>query len=321
MTLVTRKPTGKPSWPIILLAGAEKSGKTYHAAHRLILDLIGRTLWVTVSGKTTRTSTARSTVPGSRSSNTTGRSAGSLPPSPAALSRPSGVPNLIVLDSATRLWDLLCDEAQASANRRAATKAAKYKPVPDEDVTISMDLWNAAKQRWAHVIDALRDHDGPSLVTARLDQVTIVNDNGDPTKDKTSKVKAEKSLPYDVGAIVEMPAVGEAWLRGVRSLRFKPGDTGKAEFKDFTVDALWRRLGLAEDVGTRTHSSVSVEAPTPHRGLVNEIALLADAAGIDRAQVAADWAEAHDGQPITQATDVGGLELLRDELKAKGKAA
>ena len=32
MTLITRKPTGKPPWPIMLIAGVEKSGKTYSAA-------------------------------------------------------------------------------------------------------------------------------------------------------------------------------------------------------------------------------------------------------------------------------------------------
>ena len=29
MTIHTRRPTGLPSWPILLIAGMEKSGKTY----------------------------------------------------------------------------------------------------------------------------------------------------------------------------------------------------------------------------------------------------------------------------------------------------
>ena len=32
MALKTRKPTGKPPWPILLLAGRPKAGKSYAAA-------------------------------------------------------------------------------------------------------------------------------------------------------------------------------------------------------------------------------------------------------------------------------------------------
>ena len=43
--LVTRKPSGLPSWPVILLAGREKTGKSYHAALASSSALIGRTFW------------------------------------------------------------------------------------------------------------------------------------------------------------------------------------------------------------------------------------------------------------------------------------
>lgn len=321
MALVTRQPTGKPSWPILLLTGGEKCGKTYAAAESSSSDLIGRTLWVGVGEDDPDELGA---IDGARFEIVVhdGTYRGIVTALTEAAAEPSepGVPNLLVLDSAGRVWDLLCDMAQAEANERAAAKARKYNkpgPAPDDDVTISMDLWNVAKQRWQHVVDILRDHSGPSIVTARLDVVTVVNDNGDPTKEKTTKVKAEKSLPYDVGVIVEFPTLGEAWVRGVRSLRFKPGDTGRAPFPDFTVDALWRRLGLADETGERTHSGARLQAGTPHKELVNEIALLADQAQVARADIAREYADSHDGQPIGNATDVGWLELKRDELTEK----
>ena len=46
MTLQTRKPTGIPSWPIVLLTGVEKSGKTYAAAAASASEMVGRTLWL-----------------------------------------------------------------------------------------------------------------------------------------------------------------------------------------------------------------------------------------------------------------------------------
>lgn len=48
MALKTRKPTGQVSWPFLLLAGAEKSGKSYAAAAFSASDLIGRTFWIEV---------------------------------------------------------------------------------------------------------------------------------------------------------------------------------------------------------------------------------------------------------------------------------
>jgi hypothetical protein len=321
--LKTRQPTGKPSWPIVLLSGAEKSGKTYAAAQASSSDLIGRTLWVTVGEDQPDEYGA---IDGARFEivEHDGTFRGTLAALNGCAALPSGdKPNLIVLDSATRMWDLLCDEAQASANRRAEAKAKKYnRPAPDEDVTIAMDLWNAAKQRWAHVMDALRAHQGPSLITARLDVVAVVDDRGEPTKERVSKVKAEKSLPFDVGAIVELSESGRtAALKGVRSLRFKPTEQQAVPFPDFTVDALWRRLGLAEDTSPRSHSGVNVEAPSPHMDLVRQIAELATAVGVPKEQVATDYAEAHAGQPILNATDVGYLEQIRDDLLAKQVAA
>jgi len=50
--------------------------------------------------------------------------------------------------------------------------------------------------------------------------------------------------------------------------------------------------------------------------LLAEIGALADKTEGGRKQVAADWAETHEGESLRDATDLGGLELLRDDLKA-----
>lgn len=48
--------------------------------------------------------------------------------------------------------------------------------------------------------------------------------------------------------------------------------------------------------------------------LLAQIKEAAERAGVDLAAVAAEWAESHDGHNIREATDIGGLELLRDDL-------
>ena len=74
--------------------------------------------------------------------------------------------------------------------------------------------------------------------------------------------------------------------------------------------SLWRVEGLPADAPTTPPKS---EAAV----LLDEIGAAADAAGVSRQQVAEEWAASHDGQHIGEATDVGGLELLRDDLRAR----
>ncbi len=309
MTLNTRPPTGKPPWPILLIAGSEKAGKSYSAAQVSASKLIGRTLWVGVGEDDPDELGA---LPGARFEivQHDGTYRGILAALTAAAAEPQdGKPNLIVLDSATRLWDLLCDEQQVEANRRAKVKAERNKqPVGDQDATITMDQWNTAKQRWAHCIEALRDHTGPSIVTARLEEVTVLDDRGNPTKNHTWKVKAEKSLPYDVGAIVEMPSRGKTFLTGVRSLRFKPDPQNpeRTAYPDFTVEKLWTDLGLAEKDATSARQHTAND-PEDKPGQEHDAALLALAdkcasKSWDRQDIARAFIEQSGGMALKDAT-------------------
>jgi hypothetical protein len=156
----------------------------------------------------------------------------------------------------TRLWDLLKDNAQATVNAKKGKR-------PGDDANITADLWNAAAAQWAHVMDAIRAFPGPVILTARLDEVAIMDDKGQPTKEKQRKVQAHKTLVYDVGAVIEMPARGETWITGLRSVRYQLEARTKAA-KDFSVDGFWRQLGLADTVtGRRDHSGTRIDGAGP----------------------------------------------------------
>jgi hypothetical protein len=261
----TRRPTGKPSWPILLIAGGEKAGKSYSSAQASASDLIGRTLWVGIGEDDPD---EYGLIPGADfeivEHDGTYRDILAATTWATQQASPDGRPVLVVLDSASRLWDLLCDMAQEEANERARRKAEKERRPPStDDADISMLEWNVAAGRWANVIDALRDHQGPSIVTARLEEVTVV-ERGKPTTEKRMKVKAHKSLPYDVGGIVELPERGRAFLTGVRTVRMQIPE--RIPLPGFTVDKLWRDLGLADaEVGERRHSGVvsATQSVTP----------------------------------------------------------
>lgn len=258
----TRKPTGKPPWPILLIAGGEKAGKSWSCAEASGSDLVGRTLWIGIGEDDPD---EYGNIPGADFEivEHDGTYRDILTAITWAVAQPltDGKPNLIVVDSMTKLWELLCDIAQVSATDRAIAKARKQnRPVPEnaDEADIHMDLWNIAKGRWANVLDALREHQGPVVLTARLEEVTVMV-NGVPARDgsKTWKVKAEKSLPYDVGGIVQMPERGKAYLTGVRTTRIKVPE--RLVLPGFTVDKLWRDLGLADvETGERHHQGVQV---------------------------------------------------------------
>jgi hypothetical protein len=314
----TRRPTGKPSWPILLLAGGEKSGKSWSCAQASGSDLIGRTLWIGIGEDDPD---EYGNVPGADFEIVAhdGTYRDILAAVEWATTQPpvDGKPTLVVLDSMTRLWDLLCSMAQDEANEQARRRAAKQnRAVPDEEADITMNLWNVAKNRWGYVLDALRDYQGPSLVTARLEEVTVVV-GGKPTQDRILKVKAERNLPYDVGGLVQMPERGKAYLTGVRTTRMNVPE--RLPLPGFTVDKLWRDLGLADtEAGQRRHAKV--ESVSPLDLLLRQLAEAADAAGKPREVIAAEWATEHDGEAIRDTRDLDGLRKLINDLRGQQDA-
>lgn len=323
MALTTRKLTGQPSWPITLLAGGEKVGKTWAAVEASTSPLVSRCLWFPM-GEDDPDELAL--IPGFDPAKFDlvehdGSYRGLMSSLMAANALPAEeTPTLWVLDSGSRTWDLLSGMAQREANqRRKADDLSESRITPD--------LWNTANDRWSHVMNEFRVHWGPVIITSRMETVMVVDAQGNPTKEKQSKVLAQKRLPYDVGSIVEMPARGEAWLTGTRSVKLSQMQP-RVKFPDFTFDALWRRLGLADgDVGTRVHSGLDVDDhPMLEADQARvELGGLCDEHGWDRKDVAALWLAQTEDEPLHLSANAAainefGAELLKNGLPGKAAA-
>ncbi|MGW2550136.1 hypothetical protein [Streptomyces sp. NPDC001635] len=261
----SRKPSGRPNPPMILLAGPEKSGKSYEAALGTGSDLIGMTYWIEIGGSE-GTADYYGRVPDARYEivEHNGTYQDILDAVRWAVAQPpvDGKPNMIVLDNVSVLWDMLSDEQALFARWRAEKKAQEQRrrgPNPDLPVTVDPDLWNRAKDRWGEILWLLRRHSGPTLLLARQEMVTAF-ENDKPTRDQVRKIKAEKNLPAAVDAIVELHSLGEAHLTGVRTLHWnvKPGETTR--FPDFSIDELLRRLGFEEAAAARQVTEARPEA-------------------------------------------------------------
>ncbi|MFF0754423.1 hypothetical protein [Streptomyces sp. NPDC004267] len=251
---------------MILLAGTEKSGKSYEAAAFSGSNLIGRTFWIELGEGEGH---HYGSVPGARYELV--RHDGSfrdiLDAVRWAAWQPrgeDGKPNAIVLDSASILWELLGDEQAIIARRRAAKRAAQNKlPASTDptDYTITSDQWNVAKRRWGMIIDALRHHDGPVIMCARMDEVTIFDAAGQPTKERTWKIQAEKKLPFEVTGTIQLRGYRRAFLTGMRSLRLNVAPDQTVPYPGFSLDKLMRDLGLDElTAAERTYVAPRPEA-------------------------------------------------------------
>lgn len=329
MALILRDPTGKPPWPITLISGIEKSGKTFAAAQASASKLIDRTIWFPFGEDDPDEYGA---IPGARfkiaTHNGTYRALYNAMNDALALEQDPSydpkVPDLWVLDSGGRLWALISDMAQVEANRRWAKRRENQgKPIPEDGVRITPDLWNTANARWEGILNLMRKHKGPSIITARLGLKSIVNEKtGEPTGAKDWKVEAQKGLPFDVGVIVEMHARGENYLTGVRSLRWVAKEPRWA-YPDFTMEDLWTKLGLADaPAGERVHTTstgeqsaaADDEVVSRRNKLLTAMLEVAKNARVTVGQLEAKWAENHD-HDIRVTTDLGSLELLLDDLR------
>jgi hypothetical protein len=239
---------------MLCIAGIEKSGKSYSAAQFSASDLIDRTFYIELGEGA---ADQYGEIAGARYeiNEHDGTFNSILGQAQASVAAPRGDrPHAIVVDSLTELWDLLSDEAQAKANRRAAMKAAeKKRPAPAEDVQITMDLWNEAKKKWRRFLDVLRVHDGPVILLARLELV-VVMEGGKPSEAREWKIRAEKNLPFECDAIVKMYAPQSAFLTGVRSTRLQVPPGKELPLPQFTIDGLLRSLGLDEVGATAPRS-------------------------------------------------------------------
>lgn len=245
--LVTRKPSGLPSWPVLLMAGREKTGKSYHAALASASALIGRTFWIGFGEKDPDEYGA---IPGAEFEivEYDGTLASLQQVARAVVTQPAvdGRPNLIIVDSGTLIWETLRDKATWLAQQRHQAQNRTG------EAPVGMDLWNKVTAEWNQLLRTLRSHNGPVIITARMDTVTVMDNKGKPTTAKTEKVKGHRNLAYDVDAIIEMPVRGKATLTGARSVVHKlPERMDIDDFDSKGIDWLWRSLGLDKHAAAR----------------------------------------------------------------------
>lgn len=247
MTITTRKPSGRASWPFILLAGVEGAGKTWAAVEATGMDQVDRAFFLELGEGMADEYGA---VPGAdfeiiEHDGSVGQVREAIAwaaQQPAA----DGKHNMLIFDSLSELWALLSDNAQAEANRRVQRKGRQ---VPEGGAQVTMDLWNRATDVWEGIIAQLQRFPGPVLGTARLEMVTLMDEKGQPTKDRDWKIQAQKRLPYRAQVIVQARQPRRWTMTKIATtvpeLQLEPGS--EHTFNDFSVAKLLTAMGVGAD--------------------------------------------------------------------------
>lgn len=259
MPLRTSKPSGQMPYPTTIVAGGKGAGKTTQLVLASASDLVGQSFILTV-GEERPDAFAGLNGADFQIVEHDGTFADILDQVREVRETPrrDGLPNFFGLDSVSAIWNLLLEQGQTAANRRAQLAAQRQRQTgPIAPVKMANEDWEALRRDWGTLLNLLRTMDGPVALTARLEELTVTVD-GVATAEKVWRMRADPNIGYEVTAVIEMARRGEFTLTKLNDPQ--AGFAGPRPWENFTLDALWRDMGLGHrDFGTRVVETARVD--------------------------------------------------------------
>jgi hypothetical protein len=222
MTLRTRRPSGAVPYPLVLIEGEPKAGKSWMAATFSASKRTGQMYWMDVREGAAdeygaipdadylvleHDGTWRQMIEQIREVRSEAERA-------AAADEP---PVVFVIDSVSGVWTLIKEWVDAKARRRKSN-VARLERDPDAEVDITMDLWNLAKERWDEMMAPLLTFPGIVVLIAAGAEVAVV-EGGRPVPGKVDwRVEAHKTLPAAVSVWVRLLRGQDPEIVGARSV-------------------------------------------------------------------------------------------------------
>jgi len=244
MALKTRKPTGIPSWPLILIEGEEKSGKSWSCAEFSGCDRVGETYWIELGeGRVDE----YGAIPGADYNivehDGTWASildavieVGLIGKQELAAGRK---PVVLVIDSMTAEWDILKGWAELRA-RSSEKSRKKLEADPDAYIDVTTNYWNDANSRHRKLMQLLMTFPGIALMTARGKLAAEMDKKGQPTGEMEYKVEGQKHLAFDASAWVRLSRERPPQVIGVTSthIKHRPGIDQPKPAPNFSIEWL-----------------------------------------------------------------------------------
>ncbi len=248
--LTTRTPTGRVPWPLILIEGPEKSGKSWACAQFSASKRVGQTYWIDLGEGAADEYGA---IPDANylvvehdgSWEQISGAVNAIRDEAQRAADAGEPPVVLVIDSMTAEWDLLKDWTSNRARDRYNKKARQNNRPQlgaDEEPRVSMDLWNDANGRHRKLMTSLMTFPGIVLVTARGKWAAAIGENGQPIEGKKEyKVEGQKSLGFDASCWIRLDRDRPGTVVGVRSVHvgIRPGYDDPIELaKTWTVEGV-----------------------------------------------------------------------------------
>lgn len=241
MTIRTRKPTGIPPWPLVLIEGPEKSGKSYASAQFTACDKLGQCYWIDLGEGSADEYAA---IPGADylvvdHDGTWQDILGQIQEIHDAAAN-SDKPVVLIIDSMTAEWELLKDWISKRA-RESKFAQKQLREDPNAEVKPSMNLWNDAGDRHHKLMRLLMTFPGIVIMTARGKDVAALDADGKPIpKGRDYRVEGHKTLPYDATVWVRLSREDPPTVIGCRSVQhgIRPGVDRPQRFEEFSLEEL-----------------------------------------------------------------------------------
>lgn len=239
----TRKPTGRAPWPLILVEGEEKSGKSWACAELSASDKVGQTYWLDLGEGA---GDEYGAIPGARyeiveHDGTWVSLFGQVEAIRDEAKRAADAgepPVVLVIDTITAVWELLKDWATTRARKTDSAKK-KLRLDPNAEIDVSMNLWNDANKRHRRLMTILMTFPGIVVITARGKEVAALDDNGRPISNtKDYRVEGQKSVAYDATVWVRTSRQHAPMVVAARSVHvgIRPGVDKPKPLPDFSLE-------------------------------------------------------------------------------------
>ncbi|MGE2733805.1 AAA family ATPase [Mycolicibacterium vaccae] len=243
MTIRTRKPTGVPPWPLVLIEGPEKSGKSWAAAEFTASDKIGQAYWLDLGEGAADEYAA---IPGAKylivdHDGTWHDIIAQVEQihAVAAEAQQAGEPPVVlIIDSMTTEWEQLKDWTSKRARESRYAKQ-KLREDPNAEVKPSMNLWNDAADRHQRLMRLLMTFPGIAIMTARGKETAALDADGKPIeRARDYRVEGHKNLPFDASIWVRLSRDEHPQVIGCRSVKagVRPGVDRPLKRPDLTLE-------------------------------------------------------------------------------------
>lgn len=241
MAIRTRRPTGIAPWPLVLIEGGEKVGKSYAAAQFTASDRLGQCYWLDL-GEGAADEYAQ--IEGANylivdHDGTWHDIIGQITEIHSSAAG-SEKPVVLIIDSMTAEWEMLKDWASKRA-RESKFAQRKLREDPNAEIKPSMNLWNDAGDRHHHLMRLLMTFPGIVVMTARGKEVAALDGDGKPIPNaKEYRVEGHKTLPFDASVWVRLSRDEPPTMVGCRSVHagLRPGVDKPRRYPSFTLEHL-----------------------------------------------------------------------------------